>query len=206
MPNVLLYARVSTTKDQDPEVQLLALRQYAAARWFEVVRECVDVGVSGRKERRPGLDEVMALARSRQVDVVLVAAFDRFARSSKHLVLALEEFQHLGVAMISLREQLDLTSPMGKAMYVIIAAMAELEGELIRERVKAGIRRAQSQGTRSGKPIGRPQRVFHRDRVATLRAEGQSLRAIGRSLQVSPRTVARMLQERGCQPAAKTPS
>jgi DNA invertase Pin-like site-specific DNA recombinase len=186
-------------KEQDPEVQLLALRQYAAARGFEIVRECVDIGVSGRKERRPGLDEVMVLARSRQVDIVLVAAFDRFARSSKHLVLALEEFQHLDVGFVSLREALDLTSPMGKAMYVIIAAMAELERELIAERVRAGLRRARAQGTRSGKPIGRPRRVFHRERVATLRAEGQSLRSIARSLQVSARTVSRILQEHPAQ-------
>ena len=191
-----LYARVSTTKDQDPETQLLALRQYAAARELEVVRQCVDVGVSGRNERRPGLDELMTLVRGRQIDLVLVQAFDRFARSSKHLVLALEEFQHLGVGFISLREAIDLDSPMGKAMFVIIGAMAELEHELIRERVRAGLRRAQVQGTRTGKPIGRPRQVFHRDRVAELRAQGQSLRAIARTLQVSPRTVARVLQER----------
>ncbi len=177
-------------------MQLLPLRQYAVARGFQIVRECVDVGISGRQERRPGLDELMALARARQVDVVLVAAFDRFARSSKHLVLALEEFQHLGVGFISLREALDLTSPMGKAMYVIIGAMAELERELIRERVRAGLRRARAQGTRSGKPIGRPRRVFHRDLVASLRAEGQILRAIARTLQVSSRTVSRVLQAR----------
>ncbi len=203
---VILYGRVSTKKEQDPETQLQDLRRFAAARGFEVVGEYVDVGVSGAKERRPGLDQVMALARARRVDAVLVAAFDRFGRSLPHLVRALEEFQHLGVGFVSLREQLDLTSPSGRVMFAVIAAMAEFERELIRERIQAGLRRARLQGTRSGKPIGRPRRVFHRDQVASLREAGQTLQAIARTLQVSRRTVARVLHADRAQAVAKPAS
>ncbi len=192
---IALYARCSTTKDQDPEVQLLPLREYAAARGFQVLGEYTDVGVSGQQQRRPGLDQVMTLVRARAVDGVAVASFDRFGRSLSHLVRALEEFEHLGVGFISLREQLDLASPTGRVMFAVIAAMAEFERAIIAERVAAGLRRARIQGTRSGKPIGRPRRVFHRDQVAVLRAEGQSLRVIAHTLQVSPRTVSRVLRE-----------
>lgn len=185
----VLYARVST-RDQDPETQLQDLRRYAAARGFEVVAETVDVGVSGAKERRPGLDRVMALARGRAVDAVLVAGFDRFGRSVAHLVRALEEFRHLGLGFVSLREQLDLSSPTGRVMFAVIAAMAEFERELIRERIQAGLRRARAQGKR----LGRPPRVYHRDRVLPLRQAGKSIRAIAQELEISRRAVQRALR------------
>lgn len=185
----VLYARVST-KEQDVETQLQDLRRYAAARGLTVVGEYVDVAVSGQKERRPGLDRVMALARTRAVDMVLVAAFDRFGRSLAHLVRALEEFQHLGVGFISLREQLDLASPTGRVMFAVIAAMAEFERELIRERIQAGLRRARAQGKR----LGRPPRIFHRDRVLPLRQAGKTLQAIARELGISCRAVQRILK------------
>ncbi|MGH7378559.1 MAG: recombinase family protein, partial [Candidatus Methylomirabilales bacterium] len=149
----------------------------------------VDVGVSGQKERRPGLDRVMALARARAVDAVLVAGFDRFGRSLPHLVRALEEFQHLGVGFISLREQLDLGSPTGRVMFAVIAAMAEFERELIRERIQAGLRRARAQGKR----LGRPPAIYHRDRVLPLRQAGKSARAIAQELGISRRAVQRAL-------------
>lgn len=145
----VLYVRVSTNA-QDPETQLNDLRRYAATRGLEVLDEIVDVGVSGRKERRTGLDRVMALARARAVHAILVAGFDRFGRSLANLVRALEEFQHLGVAFISLREQLDLGSLTGRVMFAVIAAMAEFERELIRERIDAGLRRARAQGSAWG--------------------------------------------------------
>ncbi len=187
--NVALYARVST-KDQDPETQLQDLRRYAAARSFEVVGAYVDFGVSGRKERRPGLDRLMAAVRAREVDAVVVAAFDRFGRSLAHLVRSLEEFQHLGVGFVSLREQLDLASPTGRVMFAVIGAMAEFERELIRERIQAGLRRARGQGKR----LGRPPRVFHRDRVLALHGAGKPMRAIAEELGVSRRTVQRVLR------------
>ncbi len=188
----VLYGRVST-RDQDPETQLHELRRYAAARGFEVVAEEVDVGVSGAKERRPGLDRVMALARARAVDAILVAAFDRLGRNLRHFLLTLDELAHLGVGLISLREQFDLLSPIGRLVAGFLAGVAEFERALTRERIQAGVRRARERGTRSGRPIGRPRRVFHRDQVPQLRAQGLSLRAIARRLGVSPGTVGRVL-------------
>ena len=150
---VALYARVSTkNKDQDPETQLMALREYAGHRGFDIADEYVDVGISGAKERRPELDRLMTDARKRKIDAVLVARFDRFARSTRHLVLALEEFQSLGVHFISLSESIDTSTPIGKMVFTIIGAVAELERSLIRERVVMGLARARKQGKRLGRP------------------------------------------------------
>src|SRR5207244_1367386 len=121
-----IYARVSTRKGQDPNTQLVPLRKYTLDRGFTVTREHVDVGYSGSTGRRPGLDALMADVRARRVDVVLVWRFDRFARSVRHLVNALEEFRHLNVAFISMTEAVDTASPMGQAMFSIISAMAQL--------------------------------------------------------------------------------
>src|SRR5262245_28681996 len=115
---VALYARVSTRNNgQDPETQLSALREYATHRGFAVLSEYVDIGISGAKDRRPQLDRLMADARQRKFDVVLVARFDRFARSTKHLVLALEEFSTLGIDFVSLSESIDTSTPMGKMVF-----------------------------------------------------------------------------------------
>ncbi len=135
LKRVALYARVSTKNSQDPETQLLALREYAQARGLEVFADYVDVGISGSKDSRPALNRLMADARKQRFDTVLVARFDRFARSTRHLVLALEEFNALGVDFISLSESVDTSTPMGKMVYTVIAAVAELERSLIRERV-----------------------------------------------------------------------
>lgn len=186
---VVLYTRVST-RDQNVDTQLQPLRTYSTGRGLEVLAECVDVGVSGRKEKRPGLDQVMALARARAVDAVIVAAFDRFARSLSHLIRALEEFDHLGIGFISLREQLDLGSPTGRLSFAVIGAMAEFERELIRERIRAGLARARSQGKR----LGRPPTVYHRDQVLPLHQAGRSQRAIAKELGISRRAVQRSLK------------
>jgi len=116
------------------------------------VREYVDVGESGAKDSRPRLNELMAAARKRQIDAVLVWRFDRFARSTKHLLLALEEFRSLGIQFVSYQENIDTSSPLGQALFTIVSAVAQLERDLIRERVNAGIRNARA----SGKHIGRP--------------------------------------------------
>jgi len=188
MSKVALYARVSTN-GQDPETQLLALREYAQARQLEVFSEYVDIGISGSKDSRPALNRLMADARKRRFDTVLVARFDRFARSTRHLVLALEEFNALGVDFISLSESVDTSTPMGKMVYTVIAAVAELERSLIRERVVMGLQRAKAQG----KPIGRPPTKVDEQKVLSLRSQGLSLRAIGQQVGVSRTKVQKVL-------------
>src|SRR5262249_28035637 len=137
---------------QDPETQLIALREYAGHRGMTVTDEYVDIGISGAKDRRPELDRLMTDARRRRFDVVLVARFDRFARSTKHLVLALEEFNALDVDFVSLNESIDTSTPMGKMIFTVIGAVAELERSLIRERVMMGLECAKRQGKKLGRP------------------------------------------------------
>ena len=193
-----LYIRVSTnlrTRDagafeQNPEVQELPLRQMAEQRGWTVARVYSD-RMSGAKQDRPGLKALMADARRGQFDVVLVWRFDRFARSVEKLVTALAEFRALGIGFISHQEALDTSTPMGKAMFTIIGAMAELERNVIRERVVAGLDYARAHGTKSGRSLGRPQAVFDRDAVRTMRAAGQSWRAIADQLGVGVGTVRR---------------
>ncbi len=191
-PRVALYARVSTKNNgQDPETQLLALREYTKARGFEVFHEYVDVGISGAKEKRPALDQLMDHARKRRFDAVLVARFDRFARSTRHLVLALDEFNALGVDFISLSESVDTSTPMGKMVYTVIAAVAELERSLIRERVVMGLQRAKAQG----KKLGRPRASVDTAKIHWLRSKGLSLRAIAQHTGISHTKVAKFLKE-----------
>src|SRR5438128_5869946 len=151
MRRVGCYLRVSTT-EQTVENQRNDLRAYCAARGWYNVSEYSDAGVSGTRERRPGLDRLMSDVKARRVDVVVVAAFDRLGRSVRHLVEALELFRHLGVEFISLREQIDTGSALGQAVFTIIAAIVQLERSLIVERVKAGLRRARSEGKKLGRP------------------------------------------------------
>jgi DNA invertase Pin-like site-specific DNA recombinase len=148
----------------------------------------VDVGISGAKDRRPELDRLMADARRRRFDIVLVARFDRFARSTKHLVLALEEFSSLGIDFVSLNESVDTSTPMGKMIFTVIGAVAELERSLIPEPVMMGLDRAR----RQGKKLGRPQTLVDREQVARLRAKGLSLRQIAFELRVSKDKIARV--------------
>jgi len=172
---VAIYARVSTSgKGQDTELQLRDLRTFAQARGYDIFREYVDDGVSGRKDRRPELDRLMNDAKKRKFDAVVVWRFDRFARSTKHLVTALEEFRHLGIDFISFQENIDTSSPMGKAMFTIVSAIAELEADIIRERVVAGIANARAKGVK----IGRPSPVIDRKEVRRLREGGLTIRAI----------------------------
>lgn len=146
-----LYLRVSTP-DQKPDLQYDGLRRYAARAGLEVVRDYCDVAVSGRREGRPQLSALMTTARYREIDCVLVWKFDRFARSTRHLLAALEEFDHLGIRFISVQDQIDTDSPMGRAMFTIIGAMAELESSLISERVTAGMKAAEARGRHLGRP------------------------------------------------------
>jgi DNA invertase Pin-like site-specific DNA recombinase len=154
---VALYARVSKLNShQDPEVQLQPLRQLCTARGFEIVREYVDHGVSGTKERRPQLDELMTDATKgrRDFQAVLVWKFDRFARSVEHLLKALKTFDELGIGFISLTESIDTSTPYGKLIFTVLGAVAELERSLIVERIKSGLRHARAKGHIPGPKIG----------------------------------------------------
>ena len=153
-----LSMRVSTA-DQKPDLQDDDLRGYAARAGLDVVQDYCDVAVSGRREGRPQLNALMAAARNHEIDCVLVWKFDRFARSTRHLLTALEEFDHLGVRFVSVQDQIDTDSPMGRAMFTIIGAMAELESSLISERVTAGMRAAEARGKHLGRPA-LPKRVI----------------------------------------------
>ncbi len=187
-PRVALYARVSTT-DQSTDSQLLDLRRYVHERGWNIFKEYVDEGISGTKDSRPALNELMNDAKKRRFDVVLVWRFDRFARSTKHLILALEEFKNLGIDFVSYQENIDTSSPLGSAIFTIISAVAQLERDIIAERVKAGLRRARE----NGKKLGRPSKKVDRCEIRRLRSEGRSLRQIAAELDVSKNTVARHL-------------
>ena len=206
MKKAAIYVRVSTanrsrqgdavTFDQNPEVQEQPLRELAAQRSW-VVHHVYSDRAGGAADRRAGLDTLMKDARRGEFDVVVVWRFDRFARSVKQLVLALEEFGSLGIDFVSHQEALDTSTPMGKAMFTIIAAMAELERSVIRERVVAGLEYARVHGTKSGRPIGRPKAVFDRTAAVRLRAEGRSLSQIALRLHTSVGSVRRALQAAG---------
>src|SRR6266853_4260046 len=191
MKRAALYARVSTP-DQNLETQLLDLRLMAKQRGYEVVHEYTDM-ISGAKSRRPGLDELLADARRHRFDIVLVAAFDRVARSVRHFLEVLDELNRLGIEFVSFRENIDTGGPLGRAMVVIVGAIAELERSLIVERVKAGMRRAKLEGRRIGRaPLNVDRTVIVRDRLA-----GLSLTAVAKKHRVSRATVCRLVNESG---------
>lgn len=190
MKRVAIYARVSTV-DQTCDNQLHDLRDYCRARGWTEVREFVDHGISGTKERRPALDKLMVEVKARRIDVVVVAAFDRLGRSVRHLVECLELFRHLDVEFISLREQIDTGSPLGQAVFTIIAAIAQLERGLIVERVKAGLRRARLEGKR----LGRPRLQVDIRRVESTVARRLSVRAAAKELGISASSYLRLLRQ-----------
>jgi DNA invertase Pin-like site-specific DNA recombinase len=185
-----IYCRVSTARDQNPRMQLDELRQVARQRGWDVIGEFVDVGISGAKDRRPELDHLMQLTHRGAVDIVAVWKFDRFARSTRQLVTALDDFRARGIDFFSARDSIDTTSPAGRFSFSVIAAVAELERELIRERTIAGIEAAR----RCGRHPGRPPVVFDLDRARELRANGASIRMIAKTLGVAAATVHRGLR------------
>src|SRR5437867_29589 len=181
---VAVYARVSTLLGQSPEMQLVELREYAARRGWHVIGEYVD-RASGIKESRPALNRLMTDARRRKFDMIAVWKIDRFGRSLKHLVNALAELEAVGVAFVSLRDNLDLSTPAGRLMFQIIAAMAEFERARVQERARAGLANAK----KKGKKLGRPRVVVDVDRVAALRRSGASWQTISQKLSVGVGTL-----------------
>src|SRR6202451_481938 len=187
-PRVAIYARVSTTNHgQDVTVQTRELQLFAEARSWRLVDSYLDLGISGSKDMRPELDRLMADAHRRKFHVVIVWRFDRFARSVSHLLRALETFNALGIAFVSLSEQVDTTTPTGKMIFTVLGAVAELERSLIVERVRAGLRNARAKG----KTLGRPRKIVDAARIAALRTQGLSLRGIASELGIGLATVHR---------------
>jgi DNA invertase Pin-like site-specific DNA recombinase len=189
MKRAALYMRVSTL-DQHPETQLYDLRQMAQQRGYQIVEEYTD-RISGAKAKRPGLDSMMRDGRRGGFDVVLVWASDRIARSVKHFLEVLDELNRLNVEFVSFREQIDTGGPLGRAVVVIIGAIAELERNLIIERVRAGMRRAKLEG----RHIGRKPLVLDRDAILRDRQRGHSLSQLAKIHLVSRATVHRLLKE-----------
>jgi DNA invertase Pin-like site-specific DNA recombinase len=186
-----IYARVSTN-EQTPENQLEALRSFANARGWKAV-EFTDQGVSGAKERRPALDALLVQARKRKIDVVACVKLDRLARSVRHLVTLAKELEALGVDLVVLDQAIDTTTPSGRLLFHVLAAIAEFERDLIRDRVIAGIRRAKAQGRR----LGRPRRyLVDVVRARDLLQQGVSVRGVARELAVHPSAVVRALTSR----------
>jgi DNA invertase Pin-like site-specific DNA recombinase len=189
MKRCAMYMRVSTV-DQHPETQFHDLRQMAEQRGYEVAHEYTD-RISGAKAKRPGLDELMADARRGKFDVVIVWACDRIARSTRHFLEVLDELNHLKVEFVSFREQIDTGGPLGRAIVVIIGAIAELERNLIVERVRAGMRRAKLEGRR----IGRAPLDIDRQELMRDRARGLSLSEIAKLYRISRSSVCRIVRE-----------
>lgn len=193
MKRAALYLRVSTV-DQHPETQLLDLRQMAAQRGYTIFHEYTD-RISGAKAKRPGLDQMMSDARRGRFDVVLVWVSDRIARSVKHFLDVLDELSRIGVEFVSFRENIDTAGQLGRAIIVIIGAIAELERSLIVERVRAGMRRGRLDGQRIGRqPLQLDDAAIVRDRRL-----GQSLRKIAKGHRVSTATVQRVLRKQSAQ-------
>ncbi len=189
MKRAALYLRVSTV-DQHPESQLHDLRLLATQRGLAIVEEYTD-RISGVKARRPGLDQLLADARRGRFQVVLIWAFDRVARSVRHLLETLDELNRVGIEFISFRENIDTGGSLGRAIVVIIGAIAELERNLIVERVRCGMRRARLEG----RHIGRRPLEIDRDAVLQSRQHGQSLGQIAKEFGISRATVARVLKQ-----------
>src|ERR1700733_1827350 len=180
-----IYARVSTNNGQDPQMQTRELQEYCVRRGLEITGEYGDAGVSGAKEHRPQLDALLSACRKRCVDAVVVYRYDRFARSLRQLVNALEEFRSLGIEFISLHEGVDTSTPNGRLVFGIFASIAEFERELIRDRVKSGIAAARSKGKR----LGRPRVTVDAARIASLRDSGLSWPEIAAEIGASVGTV-----------------
>jgi len=190
MKRAALYLRVSTV-DQHPETQGIELRQFARQRGYDVVQEYVDHGVSGTKVRRPALDQMLKDAHRRKFDGVLCWSCDRLARSTKHFLQVLDELNELGIQFLSQREAIDTEGPLGRAIVVIISAIAELERSLIVERVRAGMRRAKLEGRRIGRtPLDVNHAALVRDRLA-----GMSLTNVARKYGLSRASVVRFVRE-----------
>jgi putative DNA-invertase from lambdoid prophage Rac len=192
--NAAIYARVSTT-DQTNAIQIRELKEYVERRGWELASIYQDQ-MSGAKASRPGLDQLISDARRRKFDVVVVWKLDRFGRSLVHCVSGIQELASLGIRFIATSQGLDTdeSNPASKLLMHILAAVAQFERELIRERVSAGMKAARKHGTKTGNPIGRPRRIFNREEVVRLRETGLSIEKIAHEMSIGVGTVVRVLQ------------
>lgn len=187
-----VYARVSTNNHhQDPEVQLKDIRAFCQYKGWEIAETYVDRGVSGTKASRPALNKMMADAQEKKFDVVVVWKFDRFARSAQHMLKALETFNSHGIAFASITENIDTSTPTGKAVFTILAAVAEMERSITVERIHAGLRNARSKGHMPGVKRQQIDLAAVRDRIAA----GESVRGIAKTLKISTALLALRLKE-----------
>ncbi len=184
-----LYARVST-KEQGTEPQLDVLRDYAERR-SEPAEEFVDHGVSGRKDQRPALDLILAAARRRELGTIVVTKLDRLARSVRHLTNLVAEFEALGVDLVVIDQGIDTSTPTGKLLFHVLAAIGEFERDLIVDRTKAGMAAARRRGRLPGRP-----RALDRgqiDRALRLASSGNTVREIAAVLGCSRATAHRAI-------------
>ena len=187
MKRAAIYARVSTHSGQNPEMQLDEVREFCRRRGWKVLGEYVDEGISGSKEHRPALDRLLSDCRKRLVDAMVVYRYDRFARSLRQLVNALEDFRALGIDFVSLHEGVDTSTLNGRLVFGIFASIAEFERELIRDRVRSGLALAKSRG----RQLGRPRIVVDASKVAILRAQGRSWASISTEMSIGKGTAQR---------------
>src|ERR1035437_440269 len=190
MKKCAIYARVSTP-EQCIDKQLYDLRQFAMQRGYEVVSEFTDVGVSGSKARRPGLDAMLRDARKRKFTVLIVAAFDRVARSTRHFLSVVDELDSLGIEFVSRRENIATDGPVGRLFLTVISCIAELESDLIKERIRAGMRRRKMDGL----PCGRQPLDIDHDVVVADRLGVMSLTATAKRHGISRASVVRFVRE-----------
>jgi DNA invertase Pin-like site-specific DNA recombinase len=175
---VVTYSRVSTSQhDQNPDVQVHELRRYCAARGYAVADEIVDHGYGGGTDQRPGLRNLMAMVRRREVDAVVVVKMDRLFRSLKHLVVTLEEFEALGVLFVATKDNVDYSTPSGRLFVQMLGALAEFEKSLVRERTMMGLAHAVAIGKKLGRPC-----TSDFTQIVKLRTQGLSYREIQRRL------------------------
>lgn len=193
------YARVSTLLGQDVEHQLHGIRELSSNRDYEYIESYIDQGISGKKEKRPSLDRLVRDAKMGKFSILIVHSIDRLGRSTKHLLTLIDEFRHYGVSLISIRENLDFSSPVGQMALTMLASVAQLEGQLISERIKTSLAVKKKLATESGNnwKCGRPQITDDlKAEVLRLHQEGLSIRSISNKLdKISKSSVAKILKE-----------
>ncbi len=183
---------------QDPEHQLVHLRKYAQDRGYQIIAEFVDKGISGSRERRPALDEMLVRARKQEFEIIAVSALDRLGRNTKHMLTLIDDLKNHSVSIVSLREGIDFSSPMGQMMLTVISAIAQLERSLISERIKNALAAKKIAAIENGNGwrCGRPNQVTAaiKNQVMSLRRDGKSLRTIAKEVGIGKTSVIRILK------------